>query len=167
MLNLAMPDPMSQDLFSEQVVIIDVARVDHGEADTRYSDLGITKFHWPLSEPQNVSRADLNLLRPVFRKIRFLKQAGFGIVSAQFPEPDQTALEAQIAFEAAGTSHDGRPLVVKLSLMLRWEQVAQPSEDADKQPAAVNFGQSWQITEWRVQRLDTMVSERPLFTDVP
>ncbi|MDA0590625.1 MAG: VCBS repeat-containing protein [Planctomycetota bacterium] len=154
-MNLRVPDPMSEELFEEQVEVVGLSRAAPELVKTLPST-GVEKFRWKTGERGIRKRADIQLWQPAFDTVDFFERAKFYIVRADYTQDSPPLLETEIGFEAVAKSKTGRVLAFKAASRVRW------SLPPDRKDLSAD---NLKIANWTTESFETCSAAAKMFEE--
>ncbi len=157
-MNLRLPDFRSRELFAEHITITDLDSRHHEHVDHEVASVAVTVDKWSIDPtPRTTSAKELDFWRPLLERIEYFDHAKFYLVRGDYEDDSRDTWEAEVGFAALARLTDGQWCSVKASQDVRFAR------------QAAQAGQSkgdWRIVDWRLTKLKTIRTPRPLFREV-
>ena len=148
--NLQVPDQVSRNLFSDTVIV--ASRLADPMPATKVME-GISKQTWDLAKgSESVARDDLELWKPLFSNVKYIRHGKFYFVSGSFADGSRTEYQANMGSAGSAVLDDDRILGWTAKIEATWSRA--PEEDR------------WTISKWKTKSLETTVARTQLFEDV-
>jgi hypothetical protein len=154
-LNLTLFDAKAQKLFADEIETVDLAGPGAQPPEVLGRGLA-TAHHWEVaSEHRAVSRAALDLWRPLLDRVDYFEHAKFYFVKGHFTDEAENEYESQMGFAALARLRDGRMAHVTGKLMFLWID------------STALFGdETWLIRKFETKKLDLTEADWSLFAEV-
>ena len=161
-LNLQLPDPQSDQIFADEVLVHDLATDAPQQQDQAGSSGGITvrMAHWTVDEhARSIAISQLRMWEPLLKDVDYFEHAKFYIIRGDVDLDDPRLFDADVGFSGVAYLKDGHWRGVKATQQVRWRSVG---DDASGDDASG----TWVIDTWQLKSVKTFDSGRMLFTEV-
>ncbi|MFP6763761.1 MAG: VCBS repeat-containing protein, partial [Planctomycetaceae bacterium] len=155
-LNLTIPDPMSLELFAEQVEVTHLADGGHGPV-TKLRSVGVERSRWEIGSQGLCDRNRLRLWAPVWDSIEFVERARFFVVNAEYTTDQPPRLQTEIGFEAVARTKSGRCVSLNARSEVQWRL----SPDKPQSAAALKIV-SWVTRSFEIDSIAEKMYEETL-----
>ena len=153
MLNLRLPDSGSQDLFEQQVSLVDLGPLSREPVETSLT--GVGQWDWPVL----VQSRDVDPIRkPIWGALNewasYFERAKFYFVKAGFADRSREKVQATLGFEGIARDNDGNQCLIKAKIQTLWTQNPTPGEAG------------WRIASWETVSCHIVRRPNPMFVEV-
>ncbi len=156
--NLQLPDFRSRELFADQVTFTDLDAHHEPHVGHQVESVDIAVDKWDIdAKPKTVSLADMDMWRPLLQRVNYFEHAKFYLVRGDYTDESRDRWEAEVGFAALAKLNDGQWCSVKASQDVQFARA--PSHAAQTKD-------KWQIVDWRLSKLKTIRTSRPIFREV-
>ncbi len=151
-MNLALPDRSSTDLFADQVQVLDLAPANP-TTDHSLASVAVRTGHWAIAPRATMQpRDNLRLWSAAIGRCDYFEFARFYFIRAQFTDAARRRWQSDMGFEGAAQLSSGSWCWLKGRLRWQWRR--------DEQAAA-----GWTIDGWETLELKSYEVPRRLFVD--
>ena len=155
-LNFAMPDYKSRNIFSDRVLVHDLESAAPLPVHRRIAPLKIELRHWQVAEqPESISSNELVIWSAFLRKVHYFDHAKFYFIRGQFSGDDRTELVSEIGFTALARTRSQQWQTASARVKAVWKR-DMPAED---------LLQGWRMHEFRTERFDVSESTQLSFSE--
>ena len=157
-MNLALPDHQSRDLFEDSLKLVDLSPDAEKETEELSATASLQMVKWGISdEAKALPFSKLSMWRPLLDKVDYFERAGFNIKKSHFLNDAQSEFETELLFDGVASTDSGKLSTVKARQVVRWRKHAAGSEEE---------ASLWRIYDWRMTSFETIKTSRKLFTEV-